>query len=90
MWTSFASEVFVYEYSIYSASLNTAGDCDGSWAEWFAKILPGEAESNKDQHVLWSPAHDGWTGGQEKSQRGLELILMLDNVEKSQIKRPFM
>lgn len=48
----------------------TAGDCDGSQAEQFARGLPGEAESNKDQYVRGSSAHDGWTGaGQKKSQR---------------------
>lgn len=81
--------VFVWERSVDFASLNTAGDCDGSWTERLAKILPGEAESNKDQQVLRSPAHDVWTGGQKKSQReGLEVIMMLDNVEKSQFTLP--
>lgn len=73
---------------MYVASLNTAGDCDGSWTERLAKILPGEAENNKDQQVLRSPSHDVWTGGQKKSQRGLEVIMMLDNAEKSQFNLP--
>lgn len=35
--------------------MDSAGDRDGSSAERFAKLLPGEAEGNKDQRELWSP-----------------------------------